>query len=100
MCIRDRSLPQLMAAYALAKAAYEFGYGKKGKIRYKGKNLPIVAYIVAQSVPKGAGVHGGKTPEERREERHAAAAATLAFLESLIRARGGTPPTISRPAGV
>ena len=98
--VENLSGPQLKAAYALAKAAYEFAYGKKGKVRYKGKNLPIGAFIVAQAVPKGAGVHGGKTRAERAEERHAAAAATLAYLESLIREKGETVPTISRPAGV
>jgi len=96
--VENLSLPQLMAAYSLAKAAYEFAWDKKGKIKYKGRNIPIGAFIVAQAVSKGAGVHGGKTLEERRAERHAAAEATIAYLESLIRTKGGTPPTISRPA--
>jgi len=96
--VENLSGPQLLAAYALAKAAYEFAYGKKGKIRYKGVNLPIGAALVAMSVPKGAKVHGGKTREERAAERHAAAAATLAYLESLIRTKGLSPPTIARPA--
>jgi len=98
--VENLSLPQLSAAYALARAAYEFAFRKRGKIRYKGLNLPIGAVMVAQSVPKGAKVHGGKTREERAEERHAAAAATIAYLESLIRTKGGTPPTIGRPAAV
>jgi len=96
--VANLSLPQLRAAYALAKAAHEFAYGVKGKILYKGLRIPKAAFVVAQAVPKGPGVHEGMTPEERRAERHAAAEATLAYLESLIRAKGGTPPTITRPA--
>lgn len=89
---------QLKAVYALAKAAHEFAYKKRGKMKYKGMMLPIGAVTVAMSVPKGAGVHGGKTREERAELRHAAAAATLAYLESLLRDRALTIPTVARPA--
>jgi len=92
--VENLSGPQLKAVYALAKAAYEQAYGKKGKV----KGLPIGAFIVQQAVPKGATVHGGKTPAERAELRHAAAAATLAYLESLLRARGETIPAIGRAA--
>lgn len=92
--VENLSGPQLKAAYALAKAAYEFAYKQKGKVR----GLPIGAFLVQQAVPKGAKVHGGKTREERAELRHAAAAATLAYLESLIRTKGETVPTVARPA--
>ncbi len=92
--VENLSGPQLMAAYALAKAAYEQAYGKRGKVR----GLPIGAFIVQQAVPKGAKVHGGRTAAERAELRHAAAAATIAYLESLIRAKGATVPTIGRAA--
>jgi len=94
------SSPQLKAAYSLAKAAYEYAYGKKGKALYKGVSMPIGAFIVATSVPKGAKIHGGRTVTERAELRHAGAAAMLAYLESLLRTKGETPPTIGRPAGV
>jgi hypothetical protein len=95
--VEELSGPQLMAAYSLARAAYEFAWGQKGKIRYKGRNIPIGAFIVAQAVSKGAGVHGGKTREERAALRHKAAETTLAYLESLIRTKGLTPPTLARP---
>jgi len=96
--VENLSLPQLMAAYALARAAHDFAYGQKGKVPVKGVSMPIGAFIVQQAVPKGAKVHGGLTREERAEMRHVSAAATLAYLESLIRAKGGSPPTIARPA--
>jgi hypothetical protein len=96
--VESLSGPQLLAAYSLAKAAYDFAWEQKGKIRYKGRNIPIGAVIVAQAVSKGAGVHGGKTIEERAKLRHAAAATTIAYLESLIRTKGLTVPAISRPA--
>jgi len=92
--VENLSGPQLKAAYALAKAAHDQAYGKKGKIM----GLPIGAVIVRQAVPKGAKVHGGLTIHERAERRHAAAAATLAYLESLIRAKGETVPTVGRAA--
>jgi len=100
MNVENLSVHQLQAAYALAKAAYEFAWGQKGKVKYKGRSMPISAVIVAQAVPHGAGVHGGRTPAERRELRHAMAEASIAYLESLIRAKGGTVPTLSRPAVV
>jgi hypothetical protein len=96
--VENLSGPQLLAAYSLAKSAYEYAYGKTGKIKYKGVMMPIGAVTVAQSVVKGAGVHGGKTIKERAELRHAAAAASLAYLESLIRTKGLALPTIGRPA--
>jgi hypothetical protein len=96
--VESLSGPQLKAAYALARAAHDYAYGKTGKAYYKGVMLPIGAFIVATSVPKGAGVHGGKTIKERAELRHTAAATTLAYLESLLRTKGLTAPTIGRPA--
>jgi len=96
--VESLSGPQLKAAYSLAKAAYEHAYGKKGKAYYKGTMMPIGAFIVATSVAKGAKIHGGKTVKERAELRHTAAASTLAYLESLLRTKGETVPTIGRPA--
>jgi hypothetical protein len=89
---------QLKAAYALARAAFEFAFGKRGKVRYKGMNLPIGAATVAYAVPKGAKVHGGMTKAERAEIRHKMAEVTIAYLESLLKTRGISPPSLARPA--
>jgi hypothetical protein len=86
--VANLSGPQLKAALALAEAAYSKGYRQYGKIRYKGLNLPAPAVIVAQSVPKGAKVHGGMTRVERAERRHAAAGASIEALRALITAKG------------
>jgi hypothetical protein len=95
--VENLSGPQLLAAYSLAKAAYDYAYGQTGKIKYKGLNLPIGAAIVAQAVKKGAGVHGGKTRKERAELRHKMAEVTIAYLKSLIEAKGLEVPTITKP---
>jgi len=80
------SLPQLKACLALAEAAYD-AYGTMGKVYYKGKNMPAVAVEVAKKVRKGAGVHGGVKPAERRRLRHEAAEASIAALKALIEAK-------------
>jgi len=95
--VENLSDAQLKACYALAKAAHDYAYGKRGKVKYKGLNLPIGAVIVAEAVPKGAKVHGGRTRAERAEERHLMADVMISYLESLIRARGVTVPTITAP---
>jgi hypothetical protein len=82
--VANLSLPQLKAALALAEAAHTRAYGQFGKRRYKGMMMPASAVIVATTVPKGPGIHGGKTIEERRRERHEAAAASIEALRSLI----------------
>lgn len=92
--VENLSLPQLMAAYSLAKAAHEYAYGQTGKAIVKGVSMPIGAWVVQQSVKKGVKAHGGKTYAERAEMRHVSAKATLAYLESLIKAKGGTPPAV------
>ena len=88
--VANLSLPQLKACLALAEAAHR-AYGKFGKVRYKGVEMPAVAVEVAKAVPKGAGVHGGKTYEERRRERHEAAAASIEALRALITAKEALP---------
>jgi len=84
--VANLSVPQLKACLALAEAAYG-AFGKRGKVRYKGLNLPIVAVEVAKAVPKGAGVHGGKTRAERAREAHEAASASIEALRALISAK-------------
>ncbi|MEM0065026.1 MAG: hypothetical protein QW253_00060 [Metallosphaera sp.] len=86
------SVPQLRAALELSRAAYEKAYGKTGKERYKGVLMPRPAVIIAETVKKGPGVHGGITPEERRRRAHARARATIAYLEALLRAKGAAAP--------
>jgi len=95
--VENLSGPQLLAAYSLARAAYDYAYGETGKMKYKGVMMPIGAVKVAMSVSKGAGIHGGRTPEKRRELRHTAAAATLTYLESLIKAKGLALPSVTKP---
>lgn len=82
------SVPQLKACLSLAEAAYA-AYGTRGKSRYKGVSMPSVAVKVAMAVSKGAGVHGGVTPAERRKAAHDAASASIAALRALIAAKGG-----------
>lgn len=82
------SVPQLKACLALAETAYN-AYGTFGKQRYKGVSMPAVAVKVAAAVTKGAGVHGGVTPAERRRAAHEAATASIAALRALIAAKGG-----------
>lgn len=82
------SVPQLKANLALANVATE-AYGTRGKEMYKGVAMPKVAVAVAKGVPKGPGVHGGVSPEERSRAAHEAAGASIASLRSLIAAKGG-----------
>lgn len=91
--VANLSLPQLKACLALAEAAHTKGWGAFGKIRYKGVMMPAPAVKVAVTVPKGAKVHGGKTLEERRRERHEAAAASIEALRALITAKAALPAT-------
>jgi hypothetical protein len=78
------SNPQKKACAALADAAYA-AFGTMGKIFYKGVSMPAVAVKVAAAVPKGEKAHGGKSKDERRNERHAAASASIASLKALIK---------------
>lgn len=78
------SNPQKKACVALGEAAMA-AYGTKGKTPYKGVSMPSVAVKVAVAVPKGEGVHGGKSKETRRTERHDAARASLDSLRASIR---------------
>jgi hypothetical protein len=97
--VENLSGPQLKACWALAKAAHDYAYGKRGKVKYKGLNLPISAAIVAEAVPKGAKVHGGRTRAERAEERHLMAEVMLSYLEALAAQKGATPlPTLRAPS--
>jgi len=84
------SAPQLSACLALARAATG-AFGKRGKVMYKGVNMPIVAVEVAKAVPKGAKVHGGLTREERARRRHDMASTSIAGLESLLATKKGAP---------
>jgi hypothetical protein len=95
--VENLSGPQLSACYALAMAASQFGFGEGGKVKYKGLNLPIVAAIVAQAVPKGEGVHGGIPKSERARRKHEMFEVTRAYLESLMEAKGVARPTITTP---
>ena len=78
------SNPQKKACAALGDAAFA-AFGTTGKTQYKGVNMPSVAVKVATSVPKGEKAHGGKSRDERRNERHAAARASLDGLKASIR---------------
>jgi hypothetical protein len=78
------SNPQKKACVALGEAAMA-AYGTKGKTPYKGVSMPAVAVKVAVAVPKGEGVHGGKSKETRRTERHDAARASLDALRASIK---------------
>jgi hypothetical protein len=94
--VANLSLPQLEAALALAEAAHTKAYGQFGKRRYKGVMMPAPAVIVATTVAKGAGAHGGKTPETRRREAHEAAAASIEALRSLISMKRALPGVAAR----
>jgi len=74
---------QVKACVALGEAAYA-AYGTTGKIPYKGVSMPAVAVKVATAVPKGEGVHGGRTKEERRRLAHEGARASLDALKALV----------------
>jgi len=82
--------PQLKANIALARAATA-AYGTRGKTPYKGVTMPSVAVKVATTVPKGPGVHGGLTRDQRASRAHAAAAASIAGLETLLAQKGAGP---------
>ena len=79
--------PQIKACLALGTAAIS-ARGTTGKTPYKGVSMPSVAVKVATSVPKGAGVHGGRTAADLRTIRQAAADASMASLRSLLAAKG------------
>ena len=80
------SVYQLKQCLALAKAAEDL-YGTRGKLRYKGVDMPAIAVKIA---PKISGSKGGKTRAERSEERHRdVTPLTISRLESLIREKGG-----------
>jgi len=85
------SVPQLKACLALAEAAYSKSWGSQGFRYYKGINMPASAVIVATTVSKGEGVHGGKSRAERRRERHEAAAASIEALRALITMKSALP---------
>lgn len=78
------SNPQKKACAALGDAAFA-AFGTTGKTQYKGVNMPSVAVKVATTVPKGEKAHGGKSKDERRNDRHAAARASLDGLKASIR---------------
>jgi hypothetical protein len=82
---RNLSGPQAKACIALGDAAFA-AYGTTGKTHYKGVNMPSVAVKVATVVPKGEGIHGGKTQATRRKEAHDAARASIDSLRALVRA--------------
>jgi len=89
------SAPQLSACLALTRAASS-AYGRRGKERYKGVDMPVIAVEVARAVPKGVKVHGGLTREERATRAHENVTLTVVRLESLLsekRARAGIPVT-------
>lgn len=70
---------QIKAQIALGEAAYS-AYGSKGTIA----GIPAVAAKVRDMVPKGAGVHGGKSAGQVREENHAAARGSIEALKSKL----------------
>jgi len=82
------SAPQLKACIALGTTATA-AYGTRGKEMYKGVTMPAVAVKVAAGVPKGVKAHGGKSPAERAETRHAMAGASIAGLRTILAAKGG-----------
>lgn len=81
------SAPQIKACLALSEAATA-AFGTRGKIMYKGVSMPAVAVKVAGVVPKGPGVHGGLSREERGRRQHEAASASIASLRALLTAKG------------
>lgn len=78
---------QLKACIALGEAAMG-AFGTRGKRQYKGVSMPAVAVEVAARVPKGVGAHGGVSPEQRRQQRHSAATASLEGLRSILQRKG------------
>jgi hypothetical protein len=79
--------PQIKACLALGTAAIS-ARGSTGKAPYKGVSMPIVAVKVAGAVPKGAGVHGGRTAADRRALASSSADASMASLRSLLALKG------------
>lgn len=84
------SAPQLKACLALARAATA-AYGKRGKVKYKGVNMPVVAVEVALKVPKGSKVHGGLSKAERATRAHEVAPASIASLEAVLATKRAIP---------
>lgn len=72
---------QLKAQIALSEAAYN-AYGSEGMVA----GIPAVAAAVQSAVPKGVGVHGGKSRKQIAEENHAAARASIEALKSKLAA--------------
>lgn len=84
------SVFQLRACLSLAEGAYSLFDNKeaRGKIRYKGVNMPAIAVLVGERVKKGIGIYGGPTPEDKRRRDHKTAESTIAALRALIEAKG------------
>lgn len=83
---RALSVFQLKQNIKLAEAATTL-YGTKGKLPYKGFNMPAVAVKIAPSIK---GSVGGKTRADRARERHEIATpASISQLKSLLAEKGG-----------
>lgn len=84
------SAPQLKACLELARAATA-AFGKRGKAKYKGVNMPIVAVEVAKTVKKGSKIHGGLSRAERATRAHGVAPASIASLEAILATKIAVP---------
>lgn len=79
------SVFQLKQCLKLAEAATAL-YGQRGKLPYKGVNMPAVAVRVVTSL---RGSTGGMTRAQRAAAHHGVAATRIAVLRALIEAKGG-----------
>ena len=82
---RALSVYQLKQCIRLAEAATE-QYGTKGKLPYKGFNMPAVAVKIASKI---SGSVGGMTRADRSRARHEATSASISSLKALLAEKGG-----------
>lgn len=76
---------QLKQTIKLAEAATAL-YGTRGKLQYKGFNMPAVAVKVAPTI---RGSVGGMTRADRARARHEATPASISSLKAILTAKGG-----------
>jgi hypothetical protein len=80
------SVYQLKQNIRLAEAAHA-AYGTKGKMNYKGFNMPAIAVKIA---PQISGSVGGKTPAERARIRHEEVTPrSIEALRAILARKGG-----------
>jgi hypothetical protein len=80
---------QLRSCHAFAQYGINQLRGVKGTTSYQGRTISEAAAKVARDYPaQGAGQFGGKTPEDRRQERYNAAEAMVDTLREQMNERG------------